>query len=202
MQHYILNKGKIRWNICNQTDSWQHENKKLRQTSGFRKRCSFCFPGDEGTMRETSSSSSDSWSRIMIMISRSQALAKVPPGVGDRGGVKAGEVWTANACATLWPEKEIFSGLLAISASSHYFGDKHFVTHLNESPLLITFFPLVQKFLNLKQNDDSCQRSFLLPNIFLLSKIFCCQRFVVVPKHFLLFPKIILVPKDNFGFQR
>ena len=131
-----------------------------------------------------------------------QALAKVPPGVGDRWGVMAGEVWTANACATLWPEKEIFSGLLAISASSHYFGDKHFVTHLNESPLLITFFPLVQKFLNLKQNDDSCQRSFLLPNIFLLSKIFCCQRFVVVPKHFLLFPKIILVPKDNFGFQR
>ena len=87
--------------------------------------------------------------------------------------------------------KRFFSGLLAISASSQkkYFGDKHFVTHLNESPLLITFFPLVQKFLNLKQNDDSCQRSFLLPNIFLLSKIFCCQRFVVVPK-------------DNFGFQR
>ena len=37
-----------------------------------------------------------------------QALAKVPPGVGDRGGVKAGEVWTANACATLWPEEENF----------------------------------------------------------------------------------------------
>ena len=112
----------------------QSDKQKLRQTSGFRKRCSFCFPGDEGTMRETSSSSSDSWSRtmimisrimvmimisrIMIMISRSQALAKVPPGVGDRGGVKAGEVWTANACATLRPAEEIFSGSLAISASS------------------------------------------------------------------------------------
>ena len=74
-------------------------------------------------------------------------MAKFWPCVWNRGGVKAGEVGAADACPTLWPELKIhiFSQKLWSKISSH----------LKESPLLITFFPLVLKFLNLKFNDDS-----------------------------------------------
>ena len=78
-------------------------------------------------------------------------MAKVGPGVWNRGWVKAGEVGAANARATLWPAFKINSFARHICIIMTLENCDRTSSHLKESPLLITFFPLVLKFLNLNQ---------------------------------------------------